>query len=76
MAWWVKVLATKPDRLSLIPKNHVVERENQLVQISLSLPHMCCSPHASPPIQNQTVNVIISSVVTLTSSALLNHLLH
>lgn len=31
----VKVLATKPDSLSSIPRNHVVEGENQLRQVVL-----------------------------------------
>lgn len=33
--WWVLVLVTKPDNLSLFPRAYMVEGENQLVQVDL-----------------------------------------
>jgi hypothetical protein len=35
MAQLVKALAVKPDNLSVIPETHVVERDNQLLEIIL-----------------------------------------
>lgn len=35
----VKVFASKPNDLSLVPGTHVVEKENQLLQIVFRLPH-------------------------------------
>lgn len=37
MAHWVKALATKPDDPSWIPRMHMVEGENELLQVVLSL---------------------------------------
>lgn len=37
----LKSLATKPDNLSSILRAHIVG-ENQLPQVALCLPHMCC----------------------------------
>lgn len=35
MSLWVKVLATKPDNLSLIPGTHLFEGENGLLPVVL-----------------------------------------
>lgn len=35
MAGWVRVFATKPDGLSLLPSTHMVGRENQFLQVVL-----------------------------------------
>lgn len=35
MAPWLEVLATKPDGLGLVPRIHMVERGNQLLQTTL-----------------------------------------
>lgn len=35
MSQWVKVLATEPDNLSLIPRTHTVKGENQLPHLIL-----------------------------------------
>jgi hypothetical protein len=35
MARWIRVLATKPDNLSSIPAAHLLEEENQLLQVVL-----------------------------------------
>lgn len=44
LKWLIKViaLATKPDDLNWILRTHVVEEENPLSKIVLSLPHMRC----------------------------------
>lgn len=70
MAQWVKVLDTKSDSLSPFPDKRMVERENQLLKITLSPPHMCCGTHALPPHKmDQLVNVINRTIITPTSSA-------
>lgn len=33
MIWWVKVPITKPDNPNSIPGTHMVEEENQLLQV-------------------------------------------
>jgi hypothetical protein len=33
MAQWIKVLVAKPDDLMLISETHIVEGENQLLQV-------------------------------------------
>jgi hypothetical protein len=55
MAQWVKALATKPDNLSLIPKNHMTERENQLPQVvhDLHVYTMACMPQHCVHTQNE-----------------------
>ena len=35
MARWIRALATKPDNLSSIPAAHLLEEENQLLQVVL-----------------------------------------
>lgn len=45
MAQQIKTLATKPDDLNSIPRNHMREGENQLLQIVLWLPHNCYERH-------------------------------
>lgn len=39
MVQQIKALVTKPDHLSLIPRIHMVERENQLLQVVLCPTH-------------------------------------
>lgn len=39
VAWWVKTLAAKADDLSVIPRTHILERENQLLQVVSWLPY-------------------------------------
>lgn len=39
MVQWRQVLATKPDDRSSIPGTHMVEGENQFLQVVLQLPH-------------------------------------
>ena len=49
MAQWVKGLAAKTDDPSSIPRTHMVEEEDQLQQVVLCPPHVCCGEvHASP----------------------------
>lgn len=40
MAQWVRVTANKPEDQSSIPKPHMMELENQLLQLSYDF-HMC-----------------------------------
>lgn len=40
MDQWVKVSATKPDNLCLLPRTHIVEEENQLPQVVLWPTHV------------------------------------
>jgi hypothetical protein len=47
----VKVLAAKPDEMGC--RTHPVERENQLLQVVLWSPHICCT-HAPPQTHTHT----------------------
>lgn len=56
MAPWVKAPAAKPGSLSLIPRTHVVEEQNQLMQtgllqVVLWFPHVCHGTHSPPDTQ-------------------------
>jgi hypothetical protein len=42
MAQWIKVLASKPDYLSSIPRTHTVEEKVNAQKLSSGL-HICCS---------------------------------
>lgn len=48
MTYWVKTIAAKSNNLSLIPRNVMVERENQLCQVILQPPHTCHGICPSP----------------------------
>lgn len=41
-AWWIKCLLHRPDVLSLIPRTHVVQRDNQHLNCPLT-PQADCS---------------------------------
>lgn len=45
MAQWVKALDAKPDDLSSVPGIHIIEGENQLLEVVLWLPHVYCGMH-------------------------------
>lgn len=47
MAQLLKVLAAKPDDLSLIPGTHMVEGKNQRPQVVLWPPQVHCGTHTS-----------------------------
>lgn len=46
MAWQIKVLATKPEKLSLILGIHVVEGELQLPRAVCPLTSVCAHAHS------------------------------
>lgn len=58
MDQWVKVLVTKPDDSSLIPRTCMVEGEKWLPEIVLwlSLVNLCFPPHRRVPTQNRYIH--------------------
>lgn len=44
MALWEKLLVAKPKDLSLIPRIHMEEGQNQQLQVVLLLPPLCHDP--------------------------------
>lgn len=46
MAQWVKAGVPKPDNLNSIPKNHVIEGENQPLQVVLTSTRALCFAHS------------------------------
>lgn len=46
MAQWAKVFIIRLDDLSSIPETHMVEGENQLLQMSSDLSCGTCTPHS------------------------------
>lgn len=68
MAQWVKVLATKPENLSLVPRDHVMGISSHKLPSNL---YPCCSSIRPTPPPLTLVTLLLLSRDTMTKAALL-----